>query len=154
MSFIPGKEKLMMEKFLKAEEVRKIKKVSHIILDNPGECIREKLEKASIRMRSLEKTLKDISAVRLRRKYLRKVHDSFEKKYQHILLKEKVVKSTKFQLSKLSHNGTATKKLLPELYTPEHIRKNNSIKFSSQSPTTSKTIKTPELTRSKILNFY
>ena len=58
MSFIPSREKIMMDRFIKAEEVRKIKKTCHLSKGTNGSNIRIKLEIASERVRSLENSLK------------------------------------------------------------------------------------------------
>ena len=109
MSFIPSREKIMMDRFIKAEEVRKIKKTCHLSKGTNGSNIRIKLEIASERVRSLENSLKAISGIREKRRYLKELYDSSEKLNKSLLLKEKIKKCIHNQELKLNHSQTPKK---------------------------------------------
>ena len=108
----------MIEKFHKAEEIRNIKKSSHKLIKEGIVDVRYQLAKASEKVYCLEQRLKSIHNIRERKKALKEMQNSSERLHMSMILKEKVIQTTKEQDAKFFHRTPDSKKskvFLPSL---------------------------------------
>ena len=67
MSFIPKKEKILIERFMNAEEIRKSKRMQHFLIEKGKVNLRFSSEKVGEEIMRLEKSLYEISKIREKR---------------------------------------------------------------------------------------
>jgi hypothetical protein len=101
MSIIPLKDKIIADRFLKAEEIRNERAKSHI------EVVKSKLkpiinlQKNSYVISSLENALKGLHALKLKKNSLKLLKENSDKLQESILLHRKVLKNVIKQQSKI-----------------------------------------------------
>ena len=151
---MPAREKLVIDKFMNAESVRKFKNEGHVMIRNGNTDVRIKIVKASEKVHLLEESLRKISNIREKRKSLKDAMINSEKLHYSRIIRERVRQSAFEQDSKLSHNSTIKREI--DLILP-NIKKSNKSSESmnplSLSPPSKTPSKTPEIIRKNIKFF-
>jgi hypothetical protein len=109
MSFFNAKEKVLMDKFIKAEEIRKEKFFSRRYLKFNAKDLRGELKKAGERIYSLERSIMEINTIRQKKGILKELQKSNEKSLQFEFLRENVLNSIKQQEAKLKVRSSTSK---------------------------------------------
>lgn len=136
MSFIPKKEKILLERFMNAEEIRKSKRMQHYLIEKEKVNFRYSSERVGEEIMRLEKSLQEISKIREKRSLIKQIQKTSIKLNQSAVIKEKVRNQIITQEEKLNRiprkespiiqESTSNSIELPSLST--------SHKYSSLSP--------------------
>lgn len=133
MAFIQKKERILIDRLLNADNIRKSIKYNHYLRERSKVNVRESLEQAGERIFRLEKSLRDIWSIREKRKRLKDMFEANTKLEHSMKMREEVKKSAFVQQQKLS--GTYLKK---NLYTNESLSPTGALpSLSSLAPSNS-----------------
>ena len=102
MSIIPKRERILFQKFMNAEEVRKSKRMQHFLIEKGQVNVRDSLERAGEDIMRLEKSLREISKIREKRNLIKEIHKTYIKMNQSVVLKNKVRHQISEQEEKLN----------------------------------------------------
>lgn len=102
MAFMQKKEKILIDKYLNADKIRKSIKFDHYLRERSKVNIRDSLEQAGERIFRLEKSLRDIWNIREKRKNLKEMFQANVKLEYSMKIKEEVKKNVLAQQQKLS----------------------------------------------------
>lgn len=128
MSIIPKREKILFERFMNAEEIRKSKRMQHFLIEKGQINARDSLERAGEDIVRLEKSLREISKIREKRNLLKEIEKTSIKINQSLVLKKKVRNQILEQEEKLNR---ITRKESPIIQ--ESISNNNELPSLSNS---------------------
>lgn len=128
MSIIPKREKILFERFMNAEEIRKSKRMQHFLIEKGQINARDSLERAGEDIVRLEKSLREISKIREKRNLLKEIEKTSIKINQSLVLKKKVRNQILEQEEKLNR---ITRKGSPIIQ--ESISNNNELPSLSNS---------------------
>ena len=135
MDFIPRKEKVLISKYLNAQNIRSSIRTGHFLREVNKVNVRESLEKASERISVLEKSLRDIWEIREKKARLKQAFETSIKLQRSMIIKEQVKRSAILQEKKLSGSYLKDKLFLNGSISPSHVLPS----LSNQKITASKT---------------
>lgn len=121
MDFIPRKEKIVISKYLNAQNIRSSIKTGHILREMNKVNVRESIKQASERISVLEKSLRDIWEIRERKAKLKQAFETNNKLQNSLIKRQRVKKNAYLQGKKLSGNYLKEKLYLNGSISPVHV---------------------------------